>query len=436
MAGNITHQFVSAQADDGNASLAQGSDWNKAHNGTFDLTASNQTTEVTPTGLSNGTIYIRAANGSYIGAGNGTGVIINADNVAIGQPVGTANSPTFTNATLSGLTANAALASDANGKIVGNSTTTATELTYVHGVTSAIQTQIDAKQATLTLGTVTAPNLTITGGVNASANGAVIISAPQAINTTASPTFANLSLTGIANNSWPTQNGTGVLAGIGATNGTLPVRAANGTYLSAAPSGNMTMRTNGSLDAIVGAGGSPASPNSSLQFNNSGSFGGLNGTLITGSGNTGMKLGLARGARSVNNGTLHLGANASSSAADLVVCQDGSTTILVESVSSGTATIILSALWDNADAKQAYMSAGYQAFTIGKLADNGSPSAMMTLDLANIAVGVSCPQAAMDIGTFMGNSVMTWWVDQTLNTLNFKVRYSDATEKSGSIALV
>jgi uncharacterized protein (DUF2147 family) len=72
------------------------------------------------------------------------------------------------------ITANRALISDANG-VPTHATTTATELGYVSGVTSAIQTQLNAKQATIsesddnltfssnTLGTNTAP-LTLTDG--------------------------------------------------------------------------------------------------------------------------------------------------------------------------------------------------------------------------------------------------------------------------------
>lgn len=49
------------------------------------------------------------------------------------------------------LTASKAVASDSNGKLVSSSTT-ATELGYLSGVTSAIQTQLNAKQAALTAG--------------------------------------------------------------------------------------------------------------------------------------------------------------------------------------------------------------------------------------------------------------------------------------------
>jgi hypothetical protein len=57
-----------------------------------------------------------------------------------------------TTITSSNLTASRALASNASGKVVV-STVTDTELGYVSGVSSAIQTQIDAKQATLVSGT-------------------------------------------------------------------------------------------------------------------------------------------------------------------------------------------------------------------------------------------------------------------------------------------
>jgi hypothetical protein len=69
------------------------------------------------------------------------GVSDNATAIAGKQATITGAATTITSADL---TASKALVSDANGK-VAVSDTTATELGYVHGVTSAIQTQIDAK---------------------------------------------------------------------------------------------------------------------------------------------------------------------------------------------------------------------------------------------------------------------------------------------------
>ena len=56
------------------------------------------------------------------------------------------------------LTVSKALISNASGKVAVHSTVTDTQLGYLDGVSSAIQTQLDAKQATLTAGT----NITIT----------------------------------------------------------------------------------------------------------------------------------------------------------------------------------------------------------------------------------------------------------------------------------
>lgn len=76
---------------------------------------------------------------------------------------------TFKDVALSNQTASRAVVFDSNKKLV-SSTTTATEIGYVNGVTSAIQTQIDGKEPTLTKGNLTdagTDGITITGGTNA-----------------------------------------------------------------------------------------------------------------------------------------------------------------------------------------------------------------------------------------------------------------------------
>ena len=68
------------------------------------------------------------------------------------------------------LTPSRLLLSDASGKIIVSSLVTSTEANYLSGVTSNIQTQLNAKQATLTLGNlteVTSSVLTVTGGTGA-----------------------------------------------------------------------------------------------------------------------------------------------------------------------------------------------------------------------------------------------------------------------------
>ena len=67
------------------------------------------------------------------------------------------------------ITANRALASNASGLPVASATTD-TELGYVSGVTSSIQTQLNGKQATLTLGNLTdagTDGIVVTGGTGA-----------------------------------------------------------------------------------------------------------------------------------------------------------------------------------------------------------------------------------------------------------------------------
>lgn len=61
----------------------------------------------------------------------------------------------------SNLTASMALVSDASGKVAAHGTVSSTELGYLDGVTSAIQTQLNAKQATITgaASTVVSSNL-------------------------------------------------------------------------------------------------------------------------------------------------------------------------------------------------------------------------------------------------------------------------------------
>lgn len=66
------------------------------------------------------------------------------------------------------ITANRAIVSDASG-LPTHATTTSTEIGYVNGVTSAIQTQIDAKQATLVSGT----NIKTVGGTTLLGSGDV-----------------------------------------------------------------------------------------------------------------------------------------------------------------------------------------------------------------------------------------------------------------------
>lgn len=89
-----------------------------------------------------GTLYgcVRGAN-STSAASHTQGVTISLINF---YQAGSGSSGTFSSVTISGLTASQAVVTDGS-KVLASSSTSATELGYVHGVTSAIQTQLDSK---------------------------------------------------------------------------------------------------------------------------------------------------------------------------------------------------------------------------------------------------------------------------------------------------
>lgn len=81
----------------------------------------------------------------------------------------------------SNLTASRAVISNGSGKIAA-SDTTSTELGYVHGVTSSIQTQLNGKQATISGGasTIASSNLTASRALVSNSSGKVAVSAVTA----------------------------------------------------------------------------------------------------------------------------------------------------------------------------------------------------------------------------------------------------------------
>jgi len=143
--------------------------------------------------------------------------------LSLPQNIHTGATPTFTGLLLSGLTASRAVVTDGSKNLASSAVTT-TELGYVSGVTSAIQTQIDNKQpldATLTAlaayntnglltqtaadtftgRTITAhgdANILITNGNGVSGN--PTINTIQGIKTTDSPQFLHLGLGAAADN--------------------------------------------------------------------------------------------------------------------------------------------------------------------------------------------------------------------------------------------
>ena len=108
-------------------------------------------------------------------ANGGTGATsASAARTALGAA---ASSHTHTAAQVTGLTASRALVSDASGH-PAVSAVTSTELGYLDGVTSAIQTQLNGKQATITGGasTITNANLTASRALVSDGNGKVAAS--------------------------------------------------------------------------------------------------------------------------------------------------------------------------------------------------------------------------------------------------------------------
>lgn len=79
----------------------------------------------------------------------------------------------------SNLTANMVMVTDSNGKATASSTISATELGYLDGVTSNVQTQLNAKQASVTGGatTITSSNLSTNRALISNGSGKVAVSA-------------------------------------------------------------------------------------------------------------------------------------------------------------------------------------------------------------------------------------------------------------------
>lgn len=190
--------------NDGSFSVSSGS--NEAPNDATYVTLSTNAT------LTNERVLTGAVNQIAVtDNGAGSTVVLSTP-----QDIHTGASPTFTGLTLSGLTANRALASNASKALV-SSAVTDTELGYLSGVTSAIQTQLNNKQPldpTLTalaayntngLLTQTAADTftgrTIAGTTNQvnvangdGVSGNPTLSLPQDIHTGASPTFVRATL--------------------------------------------------------------------------------------------------------------------------------------------------------------------------------------------------------------------------------------------------
>lgn len=273
----IKHRFVSGLTGNGNTSLLQPEDWNAniTGNGSIGLVAF----------TGNGTVPFRtivvAGTSNQVTVANGNG---SADiTLSLPQNIHSGASPTFAGLTLSGLTVSRVVVTDGS-KAASSSAVTATELGHLSGVTSAVQTQIDGKQPTVDANTsLSAGNLTLAGltasralvsdanktltpsAVTATELGHLSgvtsavqtqLDAKQASITSASNiTAGNLTLAGPANNSLLALDATGKAAAV--------TIGANLTYDAA----------NKTLSAAGGGGGTPAGNTTYVQLNNNGAFG-------------------------------------------------------------------------------------------------------------------------------------------------------------------
>lgn len=156
--------------------------------GTVDFGAGNISFDIGDSVVNNGTIWEKWDHSDQVLSVNSqTGaVVLDTDDIAEGASnlyytdsraqgaiTGGASSIVTAN-----LTSNRALASNGSGK-VAVSTTTDTELGYLSGVTSAIQTQLNGKEATITgaATTITSADLTANRAVISNGSGKVAVSA-------------------------------------------------------------------------------------------------------------------------------------------------------------------------------------------------------------------------------------------------------------------
>lgn len=150
-----------------------------------------------------GAVNMGTGSADYAQYTGGTGAVTNTatgsstDIDLVVVPKGAGKFKVTGNANISGLTASQILATNASKDLVSLDTATypsLTELSYVKGVTSAIQTQLNGKQATLTLGTGVETAL----GVNVGTAGAFVVNG-GALGTPSSGTVTNLTGTASIN---------------------------------------------------------------------------------------------------------------------------------------------------------------------------------------------------------------------------------------------
>jgi hypothetical protein len=206
-----------------------------------------------------GTTNFLRADGTWAAAGGGSGTVTSVSVTTANGVSGSVATATTTPAIT--LTLGAITPTSVNGA-------SSTEIGYLVGVTSSIQTQLNAKQATGNY--VTA----LTGDVTATGPGSVAATiAANAVTNAKAAQMATLTIKG--NNTGGTANASDLT--VAQVNAILPVFTSALNGITPASGGGTTnfLRADGTWAVPAGGGGgTPGGANTQVQFNNSGAFGG------------------------------------------------------------------------------------------------------------------------------------------------------------------
>lgn len=234
--GNIIENNVGIGTTAEYASIVSGLQDMGTSTGIVSQTGNTSFSKRTITGTSN---QITVTNGDGV-SGNPT--------LSTPQDIDTSADTTFNSTILAGLTADRALY--ANGsKSITSSNATSTELEYLSGVSSNIQTQIDSKENTFDVNNIegTANQITVVNGTNTIVSATpVTLSLPQDIHVSATPTFAEINITGLSTERILTSDSNNNIVSSNVTNTTLG-------YLDATSSIQTQLNNKQTLDSTLTA---------------------------------------------------------------------------------------------------------------------------------------------------------------------------------------